>query len=86
MYKRTHNLNLSLLWEQYVRLALTLAKQPYHIRDNQRAMCVWLKIFFTVIDSVFVLRRVFNYCVTDNNVFRPFTIDLILSVCIRLTF
>ena len=65
MYERTHNLsvsesnkrnnlNLNLIWKQYVRLALTLAKQPYHIRDNQRAMCVWLKIFFTVMGSVFV--------------------------------
>ena len=85
MYERTHNLNL--IWKQYVRLALTLAKQPYHIRDNQRAMCVWLKIFFTVIGSVFVfLRRVFNYCMIDNNALCPFTIDLILFVCTRLTF
>ena len=45
MYRRTHNLNL--IWKQYVRLALTLAKQPYHIRDNQRAMCVWLKTIMT---------------------------------------
>ena len=45
MYRRTHNLNL--IWTQYVRLALTLAKQPYHIRDNQRAMCVWLKTIMT---------------------------------------
>ena len=59
MYERTHNLNLNLIWKQYVRLALTLAKQPYHIRDNQRAMCVWLKIFFTVIGSVFVFCDVF---------------------------
>ena len=68
MYERTHNLsvlesnkknNLNLIWKQYVRLALTLAKQPYHIRDNQRAMCVWLKIFFTVMSSVFVFCDVF---------------------------
>ena len=85
MYERIHNLNL--IWKQYVRLALTLAKQPYHIRDNQRAMCVWLKIFFTVIGSVFVfLQRVFNYFVIESTVLYHFIIDLMLFVCIRLTF